>query len=426
MARIWSEQEKLSCWLRVEGLALEGLAQAGLVPKAAAEDYAKRAKFEIDRVQELELEVKHDVIAFLTNVAEHVGPSSRFVHRGLTSNDLLDTALSIQLRKAGDLILSGIDQLKASIAQKANEFRKTPCIGRSHGIHAEPTTFGLKLAGWYAELLRREAALRAALDSVCVVKIAGAVGTYGNVPPEVEAYVAAQLGFPTEDVASQVVPRDRHAEFLSSLALLASSVERWCVEIRHLQRTEVGEAFEPFGSGQKGSSAMPHKKNPILTENLTGLARLVRGYAAACLENVPLWHERDISHSSVERVALPDACILSDFLLHRFDSVVSGLVVDTDRMMENLRASNGMVFSGTLLLALVDSEMSREEAYALVQKYAKECWQSKRSFEELIRADKRITSLIDEKKLSEVFSLERHFAHVDTIFARVFDKRNCA
>ena len=421
MSSIWSDESRFQIWLEVETLALEQMVAEGLAPAEALAAVRERGRFDTPRVLEIEAEVKHDVIAFLTNVAEHAGPLARYVHRGMTSNDLLDTTFAVQLVRSGNLIMAGLAAVLAAVKQRAIETRHTPCIGRSHGIHAEPTTFGLKLAGWYAELRRQERRLAAAIEEVAVGKIAGAVGTYASVSPQVEAHVLNALGLRPETVPTQVVQRDRHAGFFSALALLGCSIERFCVEIRHLQRTEVREAEERFTPGQKGSSAMPHKRNPILSENLTGIARLLRGYAVSAMENVPLWHERDISHSSVERVIGPDACILTDFMLHRFRGLVEGLVVHSDRMVENLESTRGVVFSGTLLVELVDAGMVREDAYRLVQKHALAAWEGGASLRERVMGDAEITGVLPGARLEQVFDLKRHLRHVDMIFDRAMN-----
>jgi len=418
MAKIWGDEQRFALWLEVETLALEGMAKEGLVPAQAVKDARTCTSIDPARVLEIEQEVKHDVIAFLTAVAEKVGPSARFMHRGMTSNDMLDTTLAVQLKRSGTLILEGIDSLRLVLKKRAKEFESTVCIGRTHGMHAEPITFGLKLAGWYAELGRARRRLEAAITEISVGKLSGAVGTYASLPPSVEKHVMAALGLEAETVATQVVQRDRHAAFFLALALLGSSLERFCVEIRHLQRTEVGEAEEPFGSGQKGSSAMPHKKNPILSENLVGMARLLRGYAQAALEDVPLWHERDISHSSVERVIAPDACLLSDFMLHRFRSIVDGLVVHPERMLQNLEATNGIAFSGSLLIALADSGIKREDAYRLVQRHALEASKGGPSLSTRVEADEEITKYLSSERLGEVFDVKKHLAHVGMIIER--------
>jgi adenylosuccinate lyase len=418
MTSIWSDENRFKIWLEVETLALEGMVKEGKAPAEALAAVKEKGAFDVERVLEIEAEVKHDVIAFLTNVAEYVGPLSRYVHRGMTSNDLLDTTFAVQLKQSGELILTALDAACDAIKERAIEHQYTPTIGRSHGIHAEPTTFGLKLASWYAELRRQRQRFELALKDVCVGKIAGAVGTYASISPAVEAHTLGTLGLEPETVATQIVHRDRHAAFFSVLAQIGTSIERFSVEIRHLQRTEVREAEESFSKGQKGSSAMPHKRNPILTENLTGLARLLRGYALTALENVPLWHERDISHSSAERVIAPDACIATHFMLHRFGSVVKNLVVHADRMKENLDFSRGLIFSGSLLIALVDNGIVREDAYRLVQKHALAAWEGGDSLEDRVLADPDITNVVDKKVIDEVFDLKRHLRHVDLIFNR--------
>ena len=418
MTSIWSEESKLKIWLEVEILALEAMAKEGLAPLEAAQIVRKKGAINASRAQEIEDEVKHDVIAFLTSVSEIVGPEARFMHRGMTSNDLLDTALGVQFKRAGEILLRGLARVRTVVLARAEEHRHTPCVGRSHGIHGEPTTFGLKLISWYAELGRAEKRLKAALEEVCVGKIAGAVGTFASVPPKIESVVLSALGLRADSVPSQVVQRDRHAAFFSALALTATSIERFVVEIRHLQRTEVREAEERFTKGQKGSSAMPHKRNPIASENITGLARLIRSYVVPALENVPLWHERDISHSSVERVIIPDGCITADYLFNRFADLVEGLVVYPERMAENLALTRGLVFSGTLLIALTDNGMKREDAYRVVQQHALAAWEGGATFLERVSSDSEISSCMSAEKLSDVFNIERHMAHVDFIFTR--------
>lgn len=422
MSSLWGEERKQQIWLDVELLALEAMEKEGLVPQGTHASVKAGAKINPERALAIEEEVKHDVIAFLTSIAETAGPDARFLHRGMTSNDLLDTSFAVQLREAGIKILAGIDALLEVIETRANEFKYTPCIGRSHGIHAEPISFGVKIASWYAEISRRRAAIARAIELVSTGKIAGAVGTYASVNPSVETHVMSHLGLQAETVPTQVVHRDRHAEFFTSLALLGSTVERICVEIRHLQRTEVGEAEEGFSKGQKGSSAMPHKKNPIATENLTGIARLLRGYATSAMENVALWHERDISHSSVERVIAPDATILTDYMLHRLRNVIQNLVVYPERMQQNLDLTKGLVFSGTLLIVLADKGMSREAAYALVQKHALAAWQGGESFKERVSQDPEVTKYLDVHDIDDAFGMKRHLAHVDAIFERTFRK----
>jgi len=418
MAEVWSDEGRYRIWLDIERYALEGLVRVGKAPQEALTAYNDKASFSVDRVLEIEREVKHDVIAFLTNVAEHVGPLARFVHRGMTSSDVVDTCLAVQMRRAGLMIKAALERVMATLKQRAVEFQSTPCIGRSHGIHAEPTTFGVKLAGWYAECRRQERRLKAAIETVSVGKLSGAVGTYAGIDPSVEALVMQKLDLVPETVATQVVARDRHAEFMACLAGIASSLERFSVEIRHLQRTEVREVMEGFSPGQKGSSAMPHKRNPILSENLCGLARLVRSYAGAAFENVALWHERDISHSSVERVAVPDACIALHFMLGRFEGLVRNLVVSPERMLENLELTRGTVFSGHLLLALVDKGISREEAYAIVQKHALAAFDGGATLRERLQHDAAITAVMTQEEIEGVFDLSRHLREVPRIIAR--------
>jgi adenylosuccinate lyase len=423
MAALWSDEARFEIWLEVETVALEGMVKLGLAPQASLDAVRAKGSFNTARVLQIEEEVKHDVIAFLTNVAESVGPDARFLHRGMTSSDLLDTTFAIQLKRSGALLLEDLDQLLEVVRARAEEHKHTPCIGRSHGIHAEPITFGLKVISWYAELRRHRERLRAAIHDVAVGKISGAVGTYASLPPEVEAHVMKTVGLRVDEVSTQIVSRDRHAVFFSALAALGSSIERFSVEIRHLQRTEVREVEERFKSGQKGSSAMPHKRNPVLTENLCGIARLLRSYAQAAFENVALWHERDISHSSVERVIAPDACTLCDFMLTRFRSVMSGLVVYPDQMLRNLELTRGLVHSGTLLITLVDAGVTREEAYRMVQRNAMETWAGGATFEERVRGDEAITKALSPQALNQVFDLKRHFQHVDLIFERALKAR---
>jgi adenylosuccinate lyase len=418
MQSVWSDETRYRIWLDIERFALEGLVNVGKAPAEALTAYNEKADFTVERTLEIEKEVKHDVIAFLTNVAEYVGPLSRYVHRGMTSSDVVDTCLAVQMRRAGVLLQERITKLLETLKTRALEFKMTPCIGRSHGIHAEPTTFGIKLAGWYAEMKRQQGRLAHAIEEISVGKLSGAVGTYAGIDPSVEELVMQRLDLRPETVATQVVQRDRHAYFMGTLAGVASSIERFSVEIRHLQRTEVREAMEGFTAGQKGSSAMPHKKNPILTENLCGLARLVRSYAQACFENVALWHERDISHSSVERVAVPDACIALDFMLTRFEGVVRNLAVSPERMLENLELTRGTVFSGHLLLALVDKGMSREDAYALVQKHALAAWDGGASLQERVSQDPKVTGCLTVSEIGAVFDLARHLKEVDRIVTR--------
>jgi adenylosuccinate lyase len=417
MAKVWSEETKLSCWLDVELAALEGWADVGAIPDDAVRKIREEAVPPTpERVAEIERETEHDVAAFVDAVASELGAVGRFFHYGLTSSDVVDTALSLQVREAGSLLLEALDRALQAVIVRAEEHRQTLIIGRTHGVHAEPTTFGLKLAGWAFELDRGRIRLRHALEAMRVGKLSGAVGNYAAVDPEVERVACERLGLEPEPVATQVLPRDRHAELLSALALLAASLERFAVEIRHLARTEVGEAEEPFGKGQKGSSAMPHKRNPVVAERICGLARVVRAAAQVGLENVPLWHERDISHSSAERVVMPDSFLALDYMLDRFAWLVEGLVVRVDRMQRNLDSSHGIFFSQRLLLALVDSGLERDDAYRLVQRAAMRVWEEELDFRELARKDAEIAGRVD---LDTVFDLGAFTRHVDTIFERL-------
>jgi len=420
MAALWSPETRYQIWLEIETAATEAMAELGLVPEESAKAVRERGGFDVARIDEVEREVRHDVIAFLTSLAEHVGPEARFVHQGLTSSDVLDTCLAIQLTRAADLLLADLDGLLAALRRRAFEHKMTPCIGRSHGIHAEPTTFGLKMAQAYAEFARARSRLEAARADVATCAISGAVGTFANIDPRVEERVAQKLGLKPEPISTQVIPRDRHAMFFATLGVIASSVERLATEIRHLQRTEVGEAEEYFSSGQKGSSAMPHKRNPVLTENLTGLARMVRGYAVPAMENVALWHERDISHSSVERMIGPDATVTLDFALTRLTGVIDGLVVYPERMRRNLEATGGLVYSQQVLLELTKGGMARDDAYRLVQRNAMRAWTGEGSFKDLLQHDVEVTAILPPETINDLFSLDHHLAHVDTIFARVF------
>ena len=420
MAGIWEPRTRLGIWLEIETRAAEAMADLGIVPQEAARDLAERGAFEIERVDAIERDVKHDVIAFLTNVAEHVGPNARFLHRGLTSSDILDTCLAVQLTRAADLLLAGMDSVLSVLRRRAVQHKDDVCVGRTHGIHAEPTTFGLKLAQAHAEFTRGRARLAAARDDVGTCALSGAVGTFATVDPRVEAHVARRLGLAVEPVSSQVIPRDRHAMFFATLGVIAGSVERLATEIRHLQRTEVREVEESFSARQKGSSAMPHKRNPILSENLTGLARIVRAAVGPALENIALWHERDISHSAVERVFAPDATVALDFALARLAGVLDGLVVHRDRMRENLDRLGGLVFSQPALLALTDAGLSREDAYGIVQGHSARVWESGGSLLARLTADPRVADTVPKAELAAAFDLRRHLRHVDTIFARVF------
>jgi|TARA_Y200000002_G_scaffold382209_2_gene398508 adenylosuccinate lyase len=421
MTSIWSEDSKFQIWFEIEAHACDAQAKLGVIPAEAAAAVWQRGAFEIDRINEIERETKHDVIAFLTNLAEHVGEEARFVHQGMTSSDVLDTTLSVQMARASDLMLTGIDRLLAALKLRAEEHRYTPTIGRSHGIHAEPTTFGLKLATFYAEFARCRSRLEMARTEIATCAISGAVGTFAHIDPSVEAHVAEQMGLIPEPVSTQVIPRDRHAMFFATLGVIASSVERLATEIRHLQRTELREAEEFFSAGQKGSSAMPHKRNPVLTENLTGLARIVRAAVTPALENVALWHERDISHSSVERVFGPDATIALDFALQRLAGVVEALVIYPESMQANLDQLGGLVHSQQLLLALTQAGVSREAAYSMVQRNAMESWKTGASYRDLLKNDAEVVSNLGEDGIDALFDLDQHFRHVDTIFARVFD-----
>jgi adenylosuccinate lyase len=423
MAAIWDPQTRFRIWFEIEAHAADAMADLGIVPKAAAKkiwEKGKAATFDIARIDAIEREVKHDVIAFLTHLAEIVGPEARFVHQGMTSSDVLDTCFNVQLVRAADLLIADIDELNAALKRRAFEHKLTPTIGRSHGIHAEPTTFGLKLAAAYAEFSRAKARLHAARkeDATCV--ISGAVGTNAQIEPRVEEHVAKAMGLAVEPISTQVIPRDRHAMYFATLAVVAASVERLATEIRHLQRTEVLEAEEYFSPGQKGSSAMPHKRNPVLSENLTGLARMVRAYATPALEDVALWHERDISHSSVERMIGPDATVTLDFALARLASVVDKLVVYPANMKKNLERLGGLVHSQRVLIALTQKGVAREEAYRLVQRNAMRVWQGEGDFLSLLAADPDVRKHLSEAELKENFDLDYHFKHVDAIFQRVF------
>jgi adenylosuccinate lyase len=422
MARIWEPETRFRIWLKIETYAAEAMAELGLIPKHAAEAVRKRGGFDIARIDAIEREVKHDVIAFLTSVAEHVGPEARFLHLGLTSSDVLDTCFNVQLVEAADLLVADIDALLAALKTRAFEHKDTLTVGRSHGVHAEPTTFGLKLAVAYAEFSRARERMVRAREEVGTCAISGAVGTFAHVDPRVETYVAKKLGLRPEPISTQVVPRDRHAAYFATLAVVASSVERLATEIRHLQRTEVLEAEEYFSEGQKGSSAMPHKRNPVLSENLTGLARVVRGYAAPALEDVALWHERDISHSSVERVIGPDATIALDFALHRLTGIVNNLLIYPERMRANLDRLGGLIHSQRVLLALTAAGVPREEAYRIVQRNAMKVWEQGADFLEALLADKDVTKALSAEEIRAQFDLGYHTKHVDTIFARVFGR----
>jgi adenylosuccinate lyase len=420
MARIWEPENKFRIWFEIEAHACDAQAELGVIPRSAAETVWQKGKFDIDRIDEIERETKHDVIAFLTNLAEYIGPDARFVHQGMTSSDVLDTTLAVQMTQAADLLLADLDALLAALKRRAIEHKDTPTIGRSHGIHAEPTTFGLKLAGHYAAFARNRERLVAARAEIATCAISGAVGTFANIDPYVEQHVADKLGLKVEPVSTQVIPRDRHAMFFAVLGVIASSIENLAVEIRHLQRTEVREAEEFFSPGQKGSSAMPHKRNPVLSENLTGLARLVRAAVTPALENVALWHERDISHSSVERVMAPDATVTLDFALARTIGMMEKLVVYPERMKKNLDDLGGLVFSQRVLLALTQAGMSREGAYVAVQRNAMAVWREGGSFLQNLQNDPDVTQHLDADALAALFNMAYHTKHVDTVFKRVF------
>ncbi|MCH1427205.1 MAG: adenylosuccinate lyase [Alphaproteobacteria bacterium] len=420
MTAIWSEESKFQIWFEIEAHACDAQAKLGVIPSDAAATIWQRGAFDIERINDIERETKHDVIAFLTNLAEYVGEDARFVHQGMTSSDVLDTTLSVQLSRASDLMLAGLDRLLAGLRSRAHEHKRTATIGRSHGIHAEPTTLGLKFASFYAEFSRCRERLFAAHREVATCAISGAVGTFAHIDPFVEAHVAEKMGLEIEPVSTQVIPRDRHAMYFATLGVIASSIERLSVEIRHMQRTEVREAEEFFSAGQKGSSAMPHKRNPVLTENLTGIARIVRAAVVPALENVALWHERDISHSSVERVFAPDATIALDFALHRLAGVVENLLVYPENMQANLDQLGGLVHSQQVLLALTQKGVSRENAYVYVQRNAMKIWAEGGSYLDNLKADADVSAHLSDQELDSLFDLNQHFQHVDTIFKRVF------
>ncbi len=423
MVAIWEPQTRFRIWFEIEAHACDALAEIGIIPKESAQaiwDGAGHVTFDVDRIDEIERVTKHDVIAFLTHLAEFIGPESRFVHQGMTSSDVLDTCLAVQLARASDLLLADIDALLAAIKRRAFEHKMTPVIGRSHGIHAEPVTFGLKLAQAYAEFTRCRERLVHARKEIATCAISGAVGTFANIDPRVEEHVAKKMGLAVEPVSTQVIPRDRHAMFFATLGVIASSIERLATEIRHMQRTEVLEAEEFFSEGQKGSSAMPHKRNPVLTENLTGLARLVRGMALPAMENVVLWHERDISHSSVERMIGPDATVTLDFALARLTGVIDRLIVYPENMKKNLDRLGGLIHSQRVLLALTQKGVSREDSYTFVQRNAMPVWRGEGDFLTLLKADADVSAALSDTELEELFDLGYHLKHVDTIFARVF------
>jgi len=425
MVSIWEPQTRFKIWFEIEAHACDALAEIGVIPRESAKNIWAKAghvTFDVDRIDEIERVTKHDVIAFLTHLAEFVGPDSRFIHQGMTSSDVLDTCLSVQMARAADILIADMDALLAAIEKRAFEHKLTPVIGRSHGIHAEPVTFGLKMAEAYAEFARCRARLVAAREEIATCAISGAVGTFANIDPRVEEHVAAKMGLKPEPVSTQVIPRDRHAMFFATLGVVASCIERVAIEIRHMQRTEVLEAEEFFSEGQKGSSAMPHKRNPVLTENLTGLARLVRGMVTPALENVALWHERDISHSSVERMIGPDATVTLDFALHRLTGVIDKLLVYPQNMKKNLDLLGGLVHSQRVLLALTQKGASREDAYKFVQRNAMPVWRGEGDFLDLLKKDPDVKKLLSDAELEEKFDLGYHLKHVDTIFRRVFGR----
>jgi len=420
MVKIWTQQNKYQKWLDVEIAACEVWNELGKIPDEALKVIKEKGNFDADKIDEIEKVVKHDVIAFLTSVAEYVGPDSRFIHMGMTSSDVLDTSYALLLKEAGELILDDIKRLMGVIKKRALEHKMTPMMGRSHGIHAEPVTFGLKMAMWYDEMRRNLERMERALDVISVGMVSGAVGTFAHMPLDIEEKVCKKLGLKPAPVSTQVIQRDRHAEYFSTLALIASSIEKFAVEIRHLQRTEVYEAEEPFTKGQKGSSAMPHKRNPVLSENLTGLARLVRGYALSAIENIPLWHERDISHSSVERIIGPDATVTLDFMLNRTIGLIDGLVVYPENMMKNLNLMKGLVFSQQIMLKMVDKGITREEAYNLAQRNAMKVWEEEADFKEELLGDKEVMNLLSKEEVEEAFNLDYYLKNVDNLFKRVF------
>ena len=420
MSSIWEPENKFKIWLKVEILACEALAKKGEIPKSALKDIQTKSQFNVDRIDEIEREVKHDVIAFLTCVAEHVGESARYMHMGMTSSDVLDTALAVQMKQSATLILKELSAFKVVLERQAKKYKLTPTIGRSHGIHAEPLTFGLKIANWYEEVKRNINRLKRARQTIAYGQISGAVGTFACIDPDVEEYVCAKLGLKPAPVSSQVIQRDRHAEFFSALAIIAGTIDKIATEIRHLQRTEVLEAEEFFSKGQKGSSAMPHKRNPIISEQMSGLARVVRANAFAAMENIPLWHERDISHSSVERVIGPDSTILIHYMLRKMTKMMDGLVVYPDNMMRNLEKTGGLIYSQSVLLALVRKGITREEAYKLVQKNAMQSWEKGKDFLMLLKKDKEISKLLSVTEIDKTFKLTTQYKNIDRIFKRVF------
>ncbi len=419
MGNIWEEQNKFSIWLKIEILACESQNQLGIIPNKDLKEIQSKANFDINRINEIEDEVKHDVIAFLTNVAEYVGPSSRFIHLGMTSSDVLDTCLAIQMKQSGELLLKDLKELKSVLSRRALEFKNTIMIGRSHGIHAEPTTFGLKLALWFEETKRNIQRLKNGINTISFGQISGAVGTFEHLSPKVEEYVCEKLGLQPAPVSTQVLQRDRHAEFMCTIAIIGASLEKFATEIRHLQKTEVLEAEEYFSKNQKGSSAMPHKRNPITCERIAGLSRVLRGNAQAALENVALWHERDITHSSVERIVVPDSCILLDYMISQMTNVLDKLIIYPENMKKNINLTNGLVFSQPVLLALTKKGMKREDAYKLVQKNAMQVWESKKDFKKILQEDPEVSKILVDHELDSAFDISKSLKNVDYIFQRV-------
>ena len=419
MAKIWTEQNKFQSWLEVELAACHAWSTLGKIPSSDVETLYKKAAFNVERIKEIEKKTRHDVVAFTRSVSESLGPEKKWVHYGLTSTDVVDTALGYRLKQANDILLDDIDRFIDVLAEKARTYKHTPMMGRTHGVHAEPTTFGLKCALWYAEMKRNRKRFKKAAKAVQFGKLSGAVGSYANIPPEVEHITCKKLGLSPAPVSTQTLQRDRHAHYMSTIALIGSSLEKMAVEVRHLQRTEVREAEESFRKGQKGSSAMPHKRNPVSSENITGCSRVLRGYMVSAFENIPLWHERDISHSSVERIIIPDATILLDYMIDRFAGVMERLTIFEDRMRQNIELTNGLIFSQRLLLMLIDKDLSREHAYDMVQPLAMEAWENNSSFKELVKASDEIAEYLTDGEVDQAFDLEHHSRNVSTIFKRV-------
>lgn len=416
---IWSDEARFKIWLDIEILACEAQANLGIIPKSAVKNIKAKAKFNTKRVLQIEEKVKHDIIAFLTNVAEYVGMDSRFIHMGMTSSDVVDTCLSVQMKMAGEIILKDLIDVRESLKKKAKKYKYLTQIGRTHGVHAEPITLGLKFALWYDEMNRNIDRMKRAIDTISVGQISGAVGTYEHLSPKVEAYVCKKLGLKTTKISTQILQRDRHAEYMNTLALIGSSIEKFTTEIRHLQKTETLELEESFSKGQKGSSAMPHKKNPITCERLSGMARVLRGNALASMENIALWHERDISHSSVERIVVPDSTILTDYVLYQFKQIIDNIVVYEENIKKNLNLTNGLIFSQTVLLKLIEKKMKRETAYKIVQDVAMKCWREKISFFDLLKNDSEVKKYLNEKELKEIFDYSKSKKNIDFIFKRV-------